>query len=187
MNINEYLLKKDRFKLEIADTMGEMGLKILEKGVDFFSFKPDMVAVYVDKLKYYIIEPMCEGCFADDSPRIYTKDSFEEYRLYCKKLFPDNGAYAAVAATVICDLAGGVEAFNFKSIGSLQLNSMDRYGCLAVPCCHVPDLAYVLNYLKIAHQDLNILDRFSLVLISKKQSELLGETRKFIKFILGNR
>lgn len=178
---------KDKFRFEIADTMGEMGLKILEKGVDFFSFKPDMVAVYVDKLKYYIIEPMSEGCFSEDSPRIYTKDSFEEYRLYCKKLFPEKAAHASVAATVICDLAGGVDAFDFKSIGSLQLNSMDRYGCLAVPCHHVADLSHVLNYLKIAHQDLNILDRFSLVLISKKQTELLSETKKFIKFILGNK
>lgn len=187
MDYTEYIQIKERFTFKVLGTMQEMGLKVLEKGVDFFSFKPDLVAVYPDKMKYYIIEPVSEGCIAEHSPRLYTRDSFEEFRLYCKKLFSDDETKAAIAASVICDLAAGVEAFQFKAIGSLELNSMAKYGCLAVPIGYENDTAYVLNYLKIAFQNLNILDRFTLILISRKQSELLGETKKFIRFILENR
>lgn len=172
--------------MRVKNTLREMGLKVLEKSIDYFSFKPDMVAVYHDKMKYYIIEPVSEGCLARNSPRLYANDSFEEYRNYCKRLFSKNATHAAIAAAVICDLAYGVESFDFKSTGTIEFNSMDKYACLALPCSYVSDTSYVLDHLKIAFQELNVLERFSLVLISKKQSPLLGETRKFIKFILDN-
>lgn len=186
MNISydDYLRQKDEFIRMITSTMRKMGLKVLERGIDFIAHKPDIVAVYPDKMKYYVIEPISSACFEADSPRLTARDSMSNFRNYCKKLFPHNHSHGAVASCVISDLAMGTENFNFKSLGNLELNSMSKYACLAIPIDKVEETTYVLDYLKIAHQNLDILGKFNLVLISKKQSELLGETKKFVKFIL---
>ena len=44
-----------------------------------------------------------------------------------------------------------------------------------------------LHYLKLEHRTLNVLDKFTLILIDKAQTAKLPEIKKFIKFILNNK
>ncbi len=44
-----------------------------------------------------------------------------------------------------------------------------------------------LDYLKLEYRPLNVLDKFTLILIDKVQTEKLPEIKKFIKFILNNK
>lgn len=164
-----------------------MGLKILERGLDYGTEKPDMVAVYPDKQKYYIVEALSLDCFEQPSPRLYAKDACQDYRDYCKRLFVGNEAEAASAAAVICDLSSGIEAFSYKALGPHMLNAMSRYASLAVPPEKIEEVCSVLEKLGLNFRSLDILDDFTLILISGEDTEKLSEKKKFIGFMLANR
>ena len=184
---NKEINTKQDFIKTIASTMRFMGLKILLSGVDYSSPLPQIVAVYPDKEKYYLIEPISLECFSEESPRIYKEDEHRQVRKYCRNLFKDDCEKAAVLATVLCDLSAGVEMFTYKLVGTYELISMAKYACLAVPCALEDKTCQALNYLKLEHRTLNILDKFTLILIDKTQTAKLPEIKKFIKFILNNR
>ena len=181
--------KKDRqlFLSAVKRIMTSMGLKILERGVDYGTEKPDIVAVYPDKQKYYMLEVMSLGCFDKQSPRLYAKDAWQDYRDYCKKLFSENETKAAAAAAVICDLSSGIDAFSYKVIGTHVLSAMSRYAAIAVPQEKSEDVATVLEKLGLDFRNLDILDDFALVLISKEDTEKLSEKKKFISFMIANK
>ena len=87
----------------------------------------------------------------------------------------------------ICDLAAGVEMFTYKLVGTHELISMAKYACLAVPCSMEDKACQALDYLKLEYRPLNVLDKFTLILIDKVQTAKLPEIKKFIKFILNNK
>ncbi len=186
MNEKE-ILSKSVFIKTISNTMRSMGLKILTSGVDYSSPLPRIVAVYTDKEKYYLIEPISLECFSKTSPRLYKEDEHKEVRKYCKQLFKDDCEKAAVVATVLCDMAAGIEMFTYKLVGTCELISMSKYACLAVPCHLEKKTGEALAYLKLEYRTLNVLNKFSLVLIDKAQTAKLPEIKKFIKFILNNK
>ncbi len=164
-----------------------MGLKLLESSTHYQTEKPDLVAIYLDKRKYYVVEIVCEECVSINSPRLSAEGLLENHREYCKKLFPNNNISAALLATVICDLISGVEAFSFKTLQGYKFNDMTMYAAVAIPTRYLADLQHVLDFLQVEHGSLDILDKFTLVLISKEDSEKLIEKRKFIKFLIDNK
>lgn len=184
---NKDIYSKDNFIKTIAKTMRSMGLKILSSGVDYSSPLPKIIAVYTDKEKYYLIEPISVECFSEESPRLYKEDEHKEIRKYCKQLFKSDHEKAAVVATVLCDMSAGIEMFTYKLVGTCELISMAKYACLAVPCNKESKACEGLTYLKLEYRTLNVLDKFTLILIDKAQTEKLPEIKKFIKFILNNR
>lgn len=184
---NKEVDTKHDFIKTIASTMRYMGLKILLSGVDYSSPLPLIVAVYPDKEKYYLIEPISLECFGEESPRLYKDDEHKDVRRYCRELFKDDHEKAAVLATVLCDMSAGVEMFTYKLVGTYELISMAKYACLAVPCNLEDKTCEALHYLKLEHRTLNVLDKFTLILIDKAQTVKLPEIKKFIKFILNNR
>ncbi|MBQ3032844.1 MAG: hypothetical protein IJD28_00565 [Deferribacterales bacterium] len=181
--------KKDRtlFLSAVKKLFGSMGLKVLEHGLDYSTEKPDAVAIYENKKKYYVIEALSLQCFDSPSPRLYSKDASQFYRAYCKKLFADNEEEASIAAAVVCDLSSGLEVFSYKVVGGHVLNDMSRYGALVMPQEKTPIVSSVLEKLGIDFRTLDILDEFTLALISKDDTEKLAEKKKFIGFLLSNR
>ncbi len=184
---NKDISSKSAFVKTIAHTMRSMGLKILSSGLDYSSPLPHIVAVYPDKEKYYLIEPVSLECFSKESPRLYKEDEHREIRTYCRQLFKNDWEKAAVTATVLCDLSAGIEMFTYKLVGTCELISMSKSACLAVPNYMEKKTGEALEYLKLEYRTLNVLDIFSLVLIDKIQTAKLPEIKKFIKFILNNR
>lgn len=171
----------------IVKTMRSMGLKILISGIDYSSPLPHLVAVYPDVEKYYLIEPISMECFGEESPRLYKQDEHKDIRQYCSRLFKDDHEKAATVASILCDMAAGIEMFTYKLVGTYELISMVKYACLAVPCNMEKKTCEALDYLKLEHRSLNVLDKFTLILIDKEQTEKLPEIKKFIKFILNNK
>ncbi len=178
---------KQSFINLIARTMRSMELKILVSGIDYSSPLPHLVAVYPDIEKYYLIEPISIECFSKESPRLYKQDEHKDVRQYCCRLFKDNYAKASAVASILCDLSAGVEMFTYKLVGTYELISMAKYACLAVPCSMENTTCEALDYLKLEYRPLNVLDKFTLILIDKVQTEKLPEIKKFIKFILNNK
>lgn len=184
---NKEIYTKQNFIKTITATMRYMGLKVLLSGIDYSSPLPQLVAVYPDKEKYYLIEPISLECFSKESPRLYKDDEHRDVRRYCRELFQNDHEKAAVVASVLCDMSAGVEMFTYKLIGTHELISMAKYACLAVPCNMEEKTCEALHYLKLEHRTLNVLDKFSLILIDKAQTAKLPEIKKFIKFILNNK
>ena len=178
---------KQSFINLIAKTMRSMELKILVSGIDYSSPLPHLVAVYPDKEKYYLIEPISLECFGEESPRLFKDDEHKDVRRYCRELFKDDQKKAAVVASILCDMSAGVEMFTYKLVGTYELISMAKYACLAVPCDLEKKTCEALHYLKLEHRTLNVLDKFTLILIDKAQTAKLPEIKKFIKFILNNK
>ena len=178
---------KQSFINLIAKTMRSMELKILVSGIDYSSPLPHLVAVYPDKEKYYLIQPISMECFSEESPRLYKQDEHKEVRQYCCRLFKDDCAKAAAVASILCDMAAGIEMFTYKLVGTYELISMAKYACLAVPCSMEAKTREALDYLKLEYRPLNVLDKFTLILIDKVQTAKLPEIKKFIKFILNNK
>ena len=77
--------------------------------------------------------------------------------------------------------------FTYPLVGTYELISMAKYACLAVPCSMENTTCEALDYLKLEYRPLNVLDKFTLILIDKVQTEKLPEIKKFIKFILNNK
>ncbi|HIZ90322.1 MAG: hypothetical protein MSA07_05365 [Mucispirillum sp.] len=178
---------KQSFINLITRTMRSMELKVLLSGIDYSSPLPHLVAVYPDKEKYYLIEPISMECFSEESPRLYKQDEHKDVRQYCQRLFKDDHAKGAAVAAILCDLAAGVEMFTYKLVGTHELISMAKYACLAVPCSMEDKACQALDYLKLEYRPLNVLDKFTLILIDKVQTAKLPEIKKFIKFILNNK
>ncbi len=178
---------KQSFINLIAKTMRSMELKILLSGIDYSSPLPHLVAVYPDKEKYYLIEPISMECFSEESSRLYKQDEHKDIRQYCHRLFKDDCAKAAVVATILCDMSAGIEMFTYKLIGTYELISMAKYACLAIPCNMESKTCEALDYLKLEYRPLNVLNKFTLILIDKIQTTKLPEIKKFIKFILNNK
>ena len=137
---------KQSFINLIARTMRSMELKILVSG---------------------IIEPISMECFSKESPRLYKQDEHKDVRQYCCRLFKDNYAKASAVASILCDLSAGVEMFTYKLVGTYELISMAKYACLAVPCSMENTTCEALDYLKLEYRPLNVLDKFTLILIDK--------------------
>lgn len=187
MDNNKEIVTKNNFIKTIASTMRYMGLKVLLSGVDYSSPLPHLVTVYPDKEKYYLIEPISLECFSEESPRLFKDDEHKDVRRYCRELFKDDQKKAAVVASILCDMSAGVEMFTYKLVGTYELISMAKYACLAVPCNLEKKTCEALHYLKLEHRTLNVLDKFTLILIDKAQTAKLPEIKKFIKFILNNK
>lgn len=187
MDNNKEIVTKNNFIKTIASTMRYMGLKVLLSGVDYSSPLPHLVTVYPDKEKYYLIEPISLECFGEESPRLFKDDEHKDVRRYCRELFKDDQKKAAVVASILCDMSAGVEMFTYKLVGTYELISMAKYACLAVPCDLEKKTCEALHYLKLEHRTLNVLDKFTLILIDKAQTAKLPEIKKFIKFILNNK
>lgn len=187
MDNNKEIVTKNNFIKTIASTMRYMGLKVLLSGVDYSSPLPHLVTVYPDKEKYYLIEPISLECFSEESPRLFKDDEHKDVRRYCRELFKDDQKKAAVVASILCDMSAGVEMFTYKLVGTYELISMAKYACLAVPCDLEKKTCEALHYLKLEHRTLNVLDKFTLILIDKAQTAKLPEIKKFIKFILNNK
>ena len=187
MDNNKEIVTKNNFIKTIASTMRYMGLKVLLSGVDYSSPLPHLVTVYPDKEKYYLIEPISLECFSEESPRLFKDDEHKDVRRYCRELFKDDREKAAVVASILCDMSAGVEMFTYKLVGTYELISMAKYACLAVPCDLEKKTCEALHYLKLEHRTLNVLDKFTLILIDKAQTAKLPEIKKFIKFILNNK
>ena len=187
MDNNKEIVTKNNFIKTIASTMRYMGLKVLLSGVDYSSPLPHLVTVYPDKEKYYLIEPISLECFSEESPRLFKDDEHKDVRRYCRELFKDDREKAAVVASILCDMSAGVEMFTYKLVGTYELISMAKYACLAVPCNLENKACDALHYLKLEHRTLNVLDKFTLILIDKAQTAKLPEIKKFIKFILNNK
>ncbi len=175
------------FKQLVKIMLRKMGLELLESRLHYGTDKPDVVAIYLDKRKYYIIEVVSEECLGENSPRLNMHGLLEKYRTYCKELFHDNYNNAALLATVVCDLVSSVEAFPYKTLHGYKLNTMTMYAAIAIPNKYLEDLKYVLKYLNIEHGSLDVLEHFTLVLISKDDSAKLTEKRRFMKFLLDNK
>ena len=126
-------------------------------------------------------------CFGEESPRLFKDDEHKDVRRYCRELFKDDQKKAAVVASILCDMSAGVEMFTYKLVGTYELISMAKYACLAVPCDLEKKTCEALHYLKLEHRTLNVLDKFTLILIDKAQTAKLPEIKKFIKFILNNK
>lgn len=187
MSIDTEVGTKTRFIRTINKTMTEMGLKTIKTGIDYSSPLPEIVAIYSDKEKYYLIEPLSYECFSENSPRTNKRDANLEIRQYCKKLFKDDFETANVVATILCDVTASVEMFTYKVVGTHELISMTKYASLAIPCEYEPTVKKALDYLKLEFRTLNVIDKFTLVLIDRVQTAKLPEMKKFIKFILGNK
>lgn len=187
MDTDKNIRNKRNFTLLIEKTMHDMGLKMLVSGIDYSSPLPEIVAVYPDKEKYYLIEPLSLECFSENSERLLKQDEHKDIRAYCKKLFKDDVQKAAVLAAVLCDMAADIEMFTYKLIRTYELVSMTKYAALAVPCGYEQKTSEALDYLKLEHRNLNVLDKFTLFLIDKEQTAKLPEIKKFIKFILLNK
>ena len=181
-------VKKDKtlFLMSVKKLFNSMGLKVLEHGIDYGMEKPDIVAIYQDKKKYYIIEALTLQCFEYPSKRLYTNDTNRFYRTYCKKLFSDSEEEASVAAAIICDLVSGLEVFSYKSLGGFTFNDMIKYSAIVIPQEKTDVVSSVLKKLDIDFRTLDILDDFTLVLISKDDTNTLFEKKRFIGFILSN-
>ena len=81
MNNNNEMYTKYDFIKTIASTMRYMGLKVLVSGIDYSSPLPHLVAVYPDKEKYYLIEPISLECFSEESPRLFKDDEHKDVRM----------------------------------------------------------------------------------------------------------
>lgn len=178
---------KQSFITLITKTMRSMELKVLLSGIDYSSPLPHLVAVYQDKEKYYLIEPISMECIGEESMRLYKQDEYKDIRQYCNRLFNGDTAKASIIATILCDMSAGIEMFTYKIIGTYELISMSKYACLAVPCDIESKATESLDYLKLEYRTLNVLDKFSLILIDKVQTTKLPEIKKFIRFILNNK
>lgn len=180
------LSSKEKFKLTIKAVMQSMGLDILSSGVDYNCPLPELVAVYTEKNKYYMIEPISLECLKKDSARLTRQDNYKHIRKYCQKLFSKDYPKAAIVATILCELSCALEIFTYKMVGKHQLISMSKYACIAVPLQFEPAAREALAYLKLDFRTLDILDTFTLILLDKTQIAKLPEINKFITFILGN-
>lgn len=180
------LSTKEKFKLTIKVVMQSMGLDILSSGVDYNCPLPELVAVYADKNKYYMIEPISLECLSKDSARLTRQDNYKHIRKYCQKLFGSDYPKAAIVASILCELSCAIEIFTYKMVGKHQLISMSKYACLAIPMQFEPAARNALAYLKLDFRTLDILDTFTLILLDKTQIAKLPEINKFITFILGN-
>lgn len=187
MDISVNTKSKFSFTLSIEKIMKEMGLKMLISGVDYSAPLPNIVAVYPDKEKYYLIEPLSDECFSSKSPRLYKEDEYKDIRNYCKRLFQNDIEKGIIVASILCEMAAGIEMFTYKLIGTCELISMTKYASLAVPCPYEKKACEALEYLKLEYRTLNILDKFTLILIDRSQTAKLPEIKKFIRFIITNK
>lgn len=179
--------KKDKtfYLSSVKHVFTSMGLKILESKIDYNAEKPDVVAIYPDKKKYYVVEVLPIESFEEPYYRINTQDINKPCRLYCNKLF-ENKEYASVAAALFCDLSTGIEIFNYKSLGTHNFTNMEKYSALIFPPKKTNIVSKVLDDLGIDYRVLDILDDFTFVLISKEDTITLPEKKKFIQFIISN-
>ncbi len=180
--------KKDRsfFLTSVKRIFGSMGLKILESKLDYNAEKPDAVAIYPDKKKYYIIEALSLACFEYPYHRIYNQDINKSIRSYCKNFFRDSEEEASVAAAILCDLSIAIDIFNYKSLKTYTFTNMVKYGALVFPPEKTNIVSKVFDTLEIDYRILDILDDFTLILISKEDTLSLPERKKFINFIMSN-
>ena len=177
---------KQSFTASINKVMQAMGLKTLLSNIDYSSPLPNIVVIYPDKDKYYLVEPVSLECLSEKSQRLYREDEYKDIRKYCARLFKDNHVTASILSAIICDMAAGVEMFTYKVVKTYELISMAKYASLAVPCQYEKEACEALSYLKLEYRTLNVLDQFTFILIDKTQTIKLPEIKKFIKFILTN-
>lgn len=159
------------------------GLPVFVSGKDYLGNKPDMVVVYPDKKKYYIVE----GFANDDieNPHKRLKGSDIDARHLCLKLYPDPKK-ASVAAAIYCDLGKGVDLFRYNEIAGLQLSEMQRYAALVYPISIAKEMEKIIFSLDMQFEPLPMLNMYTLTLFSITDTKKMADYRKFMHFLVDN-
>ncbi|MDR2104862.1 MAG: hypothetical protein LBP51_03800 [Deferribacteraceae bacterium] len=165
----------------------KLGLTVLVNGAEYRSGKPDIVVVYPDKGKYYLSEVISDECIREDSKRLQSTNRGEnESRNYCLKRYGNTRA-GSWAASIYCDLAGGLELFNYNQLMGINFSKLQRYAAVIYPLALLEEGEAFFTQEKLQFRSLNVADYFALTLFSQADSARLGEIRRFMQFLMANR
>jgi hypothetical protein len=168
------------------ENLKKMRLQVFKAGVDYRGSKPDIVIVYPDKNKYYLAEIIGADDLSSSSQRLISKGTDTDSRDFCTKLYPDP-RMAAWAASIYCDLGQGLELFAYKELGGINLDRMQRYAALIFPSSISEEAERVLTEFKLVFKSLNVLNIFTLTLLSQPDTVRLADARRFMQFLVANR
>jgi hypothetical protein len=165
----------------------KMGLTVLVNGVEYRGGKPDLVLVYPDKDKYYLSEVVSDDCIGEASRRLQNVNRGEHVsREYCVLKY-GGARKGSWAASLYCDLAGGLELFNYTQLMGINFAKLQRYAALIYPLSLSDEAAAFFSEENLQFRSLNVADFFTLTLFSRADSARLSETRRFMQFLMANR
>ena len=179
------MLRNELIRLSI-ENLRKMGLQVLRASLDYRGDKPDLVVIYPDKGKYYLVEVIAEDCLSSPSPRLINKGRNADSREFCRKLYPDERT-AAWAAGIYCDLGRGIELFAYKELAGANFSHMNKYAALIYPSAVSKEADKVLTFFKLQFRALDVLGIFTLTLLSQPDTAKLSEARRFMQFLVANR
>ncbi len=162
-----------------------MGLKVFVSGKDYPAGKPDMIAIYPDKDKFYLIECIADDCLFNPAGRLNTNRPDGNCRKFYSMLY-NQPRLAVWATAVYCDLGQGIELFEYKELHGINFASMNKYAALVYPSSLAEEAENTLPLLKLQYRSLDVAGRFIMTLFSQTDSTKLGEAKRFSQFLMGN-
>ncbi|MDR2400492.1 MAG: hypothetical protein LBD73_02430 [Deferribacteraceae bacterium] len=164
----------------------KMGLTVLVNGAEYRSGKPDLVVVYPDKDKYYLAEAISDECIREESRRLQSTNRGENAsRDYCLKKY-GNTRKGCWAASIYCDLAGGIDLFAYSQLMGINFSKLQRYAAVIYPLNLSEEGEAFFAEEKLQFRSLNVADTFTLTLFSKADSARFTEIRRFMQFLINN-
>jgi hypothetical protein len=165
----------------------KMGLTVLVNGVEYRSGKPDLVVVYPDKEKYYLSEVISDDCIGEESRRLQSANRGENAsREYCVKKY-GNTRKGCWASSIYCDLAGGIELFNYSQLMGINFSKLQRYAAVIYPLSLLEEAEAFFVEENLQFGSVNMADFFYLTLFSRADSARIGESRRFMQFLMANK
>ncbi len=164
-------MEPSKFLNNVKSVFLSMGLKVF-KGTDDFPYsKPELIAVYEEIKKYYVIQAITESSFTEPNNSIDLNVADEDSVRYYLNLLERDKYLTSIAISIMFELTEAISnTLNTSVKEDLELTDMTCYAGIVTDIAYYDSIEKVLNVLEIENKSLDIIDQFQLILISKEDT-----------------
>ncbi len=164
-------MKSSKFLNNVKSVFSSMGLKVFKGTEDFLYSKPELIAVYEEIKKYYVIQAITESSFTEPNTSVDLDIADEDSVRYYHNLLERDKYLTSIAISIMFELTEAISnTLNTGVTNELKLNDMTCYAGIVTDISYYNSIETVLNVLKIENKSLDIIDQFQLILISKEDT-----------------
>ena len=164
-------MESSKFLNNVKSVFSSMGLKVFKGTEDFPYSKPELIAVYEEIKKYYVIQAITENSFIEPYTSVDLNVADEDSVRYYLNLLERDKYLTSIAISIMFELTEAISnTLNTGVTDELKLNDMTCYAGIVTDIAYYDSIEKVLNVLQIENKSLDIIDQFQLILISKEDT-----------------